>query len=631
MDFFEKQSKSKSSSRFLVLYLILSIFVVAWTTAWFINFISPFISDSMNLPKSRSFELKTFFLVYETKAFWSVLIFLSLVTFVKSLFFGNGDSVATQLGGKPIRDEDRDPLLLRLKNVTEEMSIAAGIPIPKLYVLPNADEINAFAAGRDIQSSVVGVTQGALIYLNREQLQALVAHEMSHILNEDTKKNMDIGAAVFGLMMIHRIGEVLLRQRTPRRSSRNGTGIFGFLKLAGLGFFILGGFGTLLGRWIQSLFCIEREFLADASATQYTRNPEALAQTLTKASLLNGKGYEEVWEPLDLAHFMFFPRLGFLSLFFETHPPLEKRIQSLFPAWDKKQIAHFINSQPEPKASISSEESPAAKPREWHSASRATSDSTTQFTGVPNNAVLKDSIELPDFETQVLGVESLFFKGASFQNSKFSAKDRFGFLNRFLAQAQTKPWEERQNLLKKWIGKSQEDGKTSAAEQVLLLLSLDRLTADNKKSLLTPPRLHQKATEETLGPVIHLFAHRTTEGDERSLEIAKKIKESLLQEFHVSPGSVKPASIPTMLSGLRQLQTASVPYRQNLIRGLWKTLDKFSLIQQDESDMLKAFCHILRVPIPPTLLMGEGRMGLSDYPSLVSKHRAKHKRPSARN
>src|SRR5262249_37235412 len=183
-----------------------------------------------------------------------------------------GQAVALMMGGEEVPGTTTDPRQKRLLNVVEEMALAAGVPVPRVYVLEEPG-INAFAAGYAPGDAVVAVSQGALNYLTRDELQGVVAHEFSHIVNGD----MRLIGLIFGIMALSIIGRILMLTSRGRSSGRNDSR--GGLVLLGLGVFVLGLVGAFFGRLIMAAVSRQREYLADASAVQFTRNPDSICSS----------------------------------------------------------------------------------------------------------------------------------------------------------------------------------------------------------------------------------------------------------------------------------------------------------------------------------------------------------------
>ena len=257
------------------------------------------------------------------------------------LLAGGGPAVAELLGGRRIETNPADPDEKRLRDVVEEMAVASGMSVPEIYVLDHERGINAFAAGHTREDVAIGVTFGALKLLTRDELQGVVAHEFSHVLNGDTRLNMKLMGLAHGLFWPTIVGRVLVRG-TPQ-PPEIGESIFDedatptFLPTAPIGvlFLIIGGISSPFVRLLKSLICREREWLADAAAVQFTRNPAGIAGALKKIGGLYKHGrldtpYAETASHLYFVNSTYDPWFSFLS----THPPLAKRILAIDPAFD---------------------------------------------------------------------------------------------------------------------------------------------------------------------------------------------------------------------------------------------------------------------------------------------------------
>lgn len=236
-----------------------------------------------------------------------------------------GASVATMLGGRLVNSKTTDPDERKLLNVVEEMAIASGVPVPQVYVLEGELGINAFAAGHSSGDSVIGVTQGCMRLLDRDELQGVIAHEFSHVLNGDMRLNLRLMGFIFGIMGLAIIGRILLETRGEKNP----------LPLLGLVLMAIGWAGVFFGRLIQAAVSREREVLADASAVQFTRNPAGLAGALKKIGGLSRGSFLQSPRATEASHFFFANGIR-SSLFnlFVTHPALEQRIRALEPDWD---------------------------------------------------------------------------------------------------------------------------------------------------------------------------------------------------------------------------------------------------------------------------------------------------------
>ena len=246
---------------------------------------------------------------------------------------GGGETVALQMGGVPVPEDTIDLHLRRLRNVVEEMSIASGVPVPKVYVMEHEAGINAFAAGYSPSDAVIAVTRGALDRLNRDELQGVVAHEYSHILNGDMRLNIRLVGVLFGILMLGLIGRKILQHG----GSVRGRGAMPVL-VGALIALVVGYVGLFFGRMIKAGVSRSREVLADASAVQFTRQTTGLAGALKKiGGLHDGSRLAERAEAEEVSHMLFGDGTGLRGLF-ATHPPLLQRIQALEPSFKAESL-----------------------------------------------------------------------------------------------------------------------------------------------------------------------------------------------------------------------------------------------------------------------------------------------------
>lgn len=262
-----------------------------------------------------------------------------------------GSVVAEMLGGRQIDPHTSDLKEIQLRNVVEEMAIASGVPVPEIYVLPDESGINAFAAGHHPGDAAVAVTAGALEKFNREELQGVIAHEFSHILNGDMRLNIRLIGVLNGILLLAILGRILfaIGGRVRVGGDRNGNsagitlGIFGL----GVALFIIGWIGVFFAKLIKAAVSRQREFLADASAVQFTRNPDGISRALYKIGVASGR----LESPrADEASHMFFgnglrdPAMSW----FATHPPIDARIHAINPQFDPESVPRPINPPPVP-------------------------------------------------------------------------------------------------------------------------------------------------------------------------------------------------------------------------------------------------------------------------------------------
>lgn len=284
----------------------------------------------------------------------AVFIGLSSLWRLRNLRDGGG-AVARSLGGERVTGLERDALKRRLHNVVEEMAIAAGLPVPEVYVLENEPGINAFAAGMEPSDAAIAVTRGALDRLSRDELQGVVAHEFSHVLNGDMRLNARLMGYLFGLVAVSMIGRAMLRggaygSTRVRAVNRRGGGA-GALVAVGLAIMVLGSIGVLAGRLLQAAVSRQREHLADAAAVQFTRNPTGLANALKRIAASPLSSAVRAVRREEIGHMLFATGRRSLTGLMATHPPIAGRIQALDPNWKPGDPLPPLPRPPEPQPS----------------------------------------------------------------------------------------------------------------------------------------------------------------------------------------------------------------------------------------------------------------------------------------
>src|SRR5262245_39180369 len=255
-----------------------------------------------------------------------IIFFVSLVNVIK--LAGGGAKVAQLMGGRLVAPNTQDRLERRLLNIVEEMSIASGVRLPQVYIMDKEKGINAFAAGWSLSGAVVAVTRGTLETLTRDELQGVIGHEFSHILNGDMGLNIRMIGVLAGIVAIGAIGGFLMRNAFEADDIRAAIPIF----LLGLTIFIIGYSGLFFARLIKASVSRQREFLAAASSVQFTRNPAGIAGALDQIRAPEAGAAIRSRYAEDMSH-MFFGQSVKMKLagLFATHPPIEERILRVNP------------------------------------------------------------------------------------------------------------------------------------------------------------------------------------------------------------------------------------------------------------------------------------------------------------
>jgi len=336
MNFFESQDRVRSNTFQLVLLFTLAVV----TIIIMVNLLIMLVFGYINSEQVQDGE--TLLQQMDWQTFAAVSAGVGIVVLVGSLYkiialSAGGKVVAEALGGQLIPQNTDDPKQRKLLNVVEEMAIASGTPAPPVYLLADEAGINAFAAGFSPRDAVIGVTQGTIDHLSREQLQGVIAHEFSHIFNGDMRLNIRLMGVLNGILILGIIGYYLLYSSSfSRRGRGSDKGAAGIMALA-IGLMVIGFAGTFFGGLIKAAVSRQREYLADASAVQFTRNPDGIAGALKRIGGLASGSIVENPGAAEVSHAFFAQGVsGFMQGLAATHPPLAKRILRIDPHWDGK-------------------------------------------------------------------------------------------------------------------------------------------------------------------------------------------------------------------------------------------------------------------------------------------------------
>lgn len=351
MDFFEHQERAKRNT--LLLSFVFAAAVVLIIAAVYSVLAFFFIDGNQPVPTTGWLpEIKRLwdpeFFLWTT--FATLAVILTGTVYKTRLLSSGGEAVARMFGATRINPQTSEPAERRLLNVVDEIAIASGMPAPSVYVL-DEESINAFAAGFSTRDAIIGVTRGCMNMLSRDELQSVIAHEFSHILNGDMRLNIRLMGILHGILLISLIGWWVFRissQSSPRSgiggtARKKGGNTIVFI-LAGLCLMIIGYIGVFFARLIKSAVSRQREFLADAASVQFTRNPEGMTGALKKIGGLVTGGKISNPNAEDASHFFFAD--GLKQSFFNimsTHPPLSERIRRIDPSFNGKFPATAAN------------------------------------------------------------------------------------------------------------------------------------------------------------------------------------------------------------------------------------------------------------------------------------------------
>lgn len=457
MDFFEHQEIARKKTRLLIVYFLFAILGIIAAVYGLVVGIMYFLEPE----GGENLVLWDPSILFFSAAGTGTLVLLAS-TFKTLQLSGGGEVVARGLGGREIDINTTDFHERRLLNLVEEMAIASGVPVPVVFVMDSEDSINAFAAGKTPSDAVVGVTRGCMTLLTRDELQGVIAHEFSHILNGDMRLNMRLMGLLFGILFLALIGEFILRSSFRGNMSSNrkeGAGLALIMFVAGLGLLIIGYVGSFFAGLIKASVSRQREFLADASAVQFTRNPDGIAGALLKIGGLHSGS--EVKHPMarDASHLFFGNALSASA--FATHPPLPDRIRRLLPHW--KGEFRETNLRP-----ISEHSEPSSRPRRTGKPGSASA--------LPGMFLHPDDGDLP------------LRSGEAFESFRSVHPEQVELGQDLHA-----------NLPSHWL----EACRSLAGGQAMIFALL--LAQDNKLRHVELARLHRETDEGTCGLVVQLF------------------------------------------------------------------------------------------------------------------------------
>ena len=324
MDFFTQQEKSRKKTGLLVFFFITAVVLIIaalYAVITAILFYNKMVID----------PFQPVLLLCVAGGTLAIVIGGSL--FKTSQLRRGGAAVAKMLGARPVARDTRDLKEKQFLNVVEEMAIASGVTVPDAYVL-DEQGINAFAAGWGTSDAAVCVTTGCLNFLTRDELQGVIAHEFSHVLNGDMRLNIRLMGLIFGILVIAQIGYFILRGSSRGRvrissgRGKSGSGA-AVIFLVALALMCIGYIGVFFGNLIMAAVSRAREFLADASAVQFTRNPSGIAGALKKIGGLADGSLIHHPNAAQASHMFFANGISsFWSNMFATHPPLAKRVSA---------------------------------------------------------------------------------------------------------------------------------------------------------------------------------------------------------------------------------------------------------------------------------------------------------------
>ena len=631
MNFFEYQEQARRQTRWLVFLFILAVLII-------IVVINVAILVALGLMNTE--EQQFVFSMQTLKANIPTLLGGAAVTAaviaIASLFKtaalrSGGGKVARDLGGVLVEADANDPLRRRLYNVVEEIALASGIPVPEIYVLEQESGINAFAAGFTPADAAVAVTRGALEKLNRAELQGVIAHEFSHIFNGDMRLNIRLMGALFGILVLSLIGRRVLHGSFYMGRSKNSNG--GAIVMVAVAVMLVGYIGLFFGRWIKSAVSRQREYLADASAVQFTRDPEGIAGALKKIAVYSDASYLNV-ETEEVSHMLFGD--GEQVRMFSTHPPLNDRIGRIdksFTPDDLVQLAKKIQRQGEAQAEQAAREQ---KKEKSHGGGMFNADNLVDQIGHPDfsrilmAATLAASIPeeisqaahsnqwatevlfycLMDRNDEIREQQLLFVaqkmgsdsetrvRGLLNAAPELAREQRLPLLEISIPELKRRPPDHVSKVLATVEALSQADGQTDVFEYLMAKIIAQHLweSVNPQRVRLSGKKSLQQIIEKARAVIAVLAVH----GNENAAgaEDAYQAGSALL-------GDAVTAAMPVMddwtellddaLPALDKLKPAD---KEILVKALIATVMADDRVAVTEMELLRVVCSVIHVPLP---------------------------------
>ena len=639
MNFFERQEASRRLSRRLVILFALAVLAVVAAVNVVVSFVL-----------ARAEENTTGFV--PTVGQWmgahpgSVLMttlvvvgIIGLASLYKSLVLGGGGGVvARSLGGVRISPDTTDPQQRRLLNVVEEMAIASGVPMPEVYLLEQEAGINAFAAGHNPSNAAIGVTRGTLTTLNRAELQGVIAHEFSHILNGDMRLNIRLMGLLFGLLVIALIGRTVLRLTSGGRDSKKA---FPIMAVA-MALLIIGYVGLFFGRLIQAAVSRSRESLADASAVQFTRDPTGLRGALLKIGALSGGSKIANPEVEEVAHMLFAPGM---SRFFATHPALVDRLKAIDPQFDPKEFdrvrAQMLHAAEQAKAEVAPKQSSAERLESLINVPGTAAATVAGLVGNPGTVhmqlardirkslppaivaagahpdsaralllalALDPNVEARERQKQFIA-RQIGVQIADYVDQLQSYVDALEPEQRMPALLRTFPTlrqltrEERMQLMSGLNGMLQREGQVSLQSYVLRKLAQVQLRDDLSPSARTR-QLPLNVVQKDIQVLFSVLAqHGNTDAAAARRAYEAGVHHLLPRE---RPSFVNLAHWAQALDlALSRLDQLAPIMKEQLVEALVKTVTHDQRLTLGESELLRTICASLHCPLPPLVAAAE--------------------------
>jgi Zn-dependent protease with chaperone function len=559
-----------------------------------------------------------------------------------SQFSAGGSAIAESVGGRRVDPHTTDPKEHQLLNVVEEMAIASGLPVPAVYILDEEPAINSFAAGLTTSDAVVTVTRGTLQKLSRDELQGVLAHEFSHILNGDMRMNVRISAIIFGILVIGLAGRATLwGMRYGRIGSSRGKSGGGVLVVLGIGLalLVIGYVGYFFGRLIQASVSRQREFLADASAVQFTRNPDGVTGALKKIGGYAIGSSLDTHRAAEIGHFFF--AQAFVSNFgglWATHPPLSARIVAIDPAFDGKFIeppevvdvakepwskVEHMPAAPSPspaagaafgaalaaaagtltpKAAAGAQALLAEIPASLRTAARSPHDAPVVLFGLlldDDEGVRQKQMAMVASGAGADALHTLQQLEPAFRQLKPAHK--LPVLQLALPALKALPRTALGSFAGTLDDLVQADGRVTTFEFALQRLVLRALAINRDPSAAVTQIYSFQAVAGEISVVLSALAHASSDSaDEAARAFAEGASQLKLVEGRIAFLPEADSGLVQLDAALDKLATASGPIKQRLLMAGAHVVSADGVLLTAEAELLRAIAASLDVPVPPT-------------------------------
>ena len=631
MNFFEAQDRARRATRWLVIvYIVATILIIAGVTG--IAAGAFLMVGETGQPADPA--------VLVTIAVLAALLIIGATIFKTLRLSSGGGRVALDMGGTLVTTDVGDPLRRRFRNVVEEMAIASGLPVPEIYVLEDEPGINAFAAGFSSGDAAIAVTRGTLEILDRDELQGVIAHEFSHILNGDMRLNIRMMGVLFGIMVLGIIGRLMLRggYHTGLASSRRSKNAAAIMAI-GVGLVLLGWIGLFGARLVKAAVSRQREFLADASAVQFTRQTDGIANALKKIGGYDSHSYIQSADPEEVSHMLFAGGASRLTSMFATHPPLFERIKALDPGFDETDYpvvdteshaernrreaaegrasgfaptAAVIQSVPEAIADSVGRPGPqqiafAAKirrsiPRELYDAAHSPGEAWLLTLAL---ALGRDVVQLDRqlrFIDEQLGPD----RGARVRNytdqvSRAGPEYRLPLLEVAFPALKMRPAPQREFLLELVRRIIEFDGEVDLYEYCFYRVLSSSLEKVSRPAARSGNRASKKAIRQAAIDLVSAVAqHGHASAGEASSAYRAGLDEfgAWATDAEYEEQSLQTAKLDRNLNVLGRMNSAG---RKSLLQALARTVSHDGKLTATEANLLRAVCASLDCPLPPIL------------------------------